>query len=112
MTNAYFCKLCGEFVEECDIYDHLFEYHNASEDEVTKENCVQFYELGVEHRTSSWLHGLCKECGYPVVATQPTEPYQDIWWYCSHKGCPHHDPGEQTGDQEEPTWIRYYRFSR
>ncbi len=44
---------------------------------------------------------VCVKCGYSLIITQPTEPYQDYWWYCSNKTCEHHHPGEQCGDQED-----------
>jgi hypothetical protein len=63
--------------------------------------------------TESWFDGQCKDCGYNLVITQPTEEWKDYWWYCSNKECPHHHPGEQTGDMEFPTFLdekRYWEY--
>jgi len=56
-----------------------------------------------DHR--SWLTGVCVQCGYNVVVTQPTEDCADYWWYCSNKLCRNHNPGLQTGDMEKPDWV-------
>lgn len=60
--------------------------------------------------TSSWFDGICKECGYRVIITQPDDksfPAKDHWWYCSNKKCKNHHPGTHTGDQEQPSWVKY-----
>jgi hypothetical protein len=57
---------------------------------------------------SSWFSGICKECGYNVVVTQPDSqafPIDDYWWYCSNKKCEKHIKGEHTGDMEIPEWV-------
>ena len=61
---------------------------------------------------NTWFYGLkeailCKDCGYKIIVTVPaTEETCDYWWYCSNKGCKNHHPGEQTGDQEEPSFLQ------
>jgi hypothetical protein len=56
---------------------------------------------------SSWLHGLCKKCNYPIVVTQPHfEKFSaDYQWYCSNRLCENHIYGEHTYDNELPTFI-------
>ena len=55
---------------------------------------------------SSWFIGECKNCGYKVIVTQPTEYGCDYWWYCSNKQCKNHHPGEQKGDTDgSPSWV-------
>lgn len=59
--------------------------------------------------TSSWFTGLCVECGYPVVVTQPnmkTHPTDDYRWYCSNPDCIRHIHKEHTGDMENPEWVK------
>ena len=49
------------------------------------------------HR-DSWFAGLCRLCGYKVIATQPDVkcfPTKDYWWYCSNKKCEKHKEGQQ-----------------
>jgi len=56
----------------------------------------------------SWFTGICKDCGFNVVITQPDEdrfPTDDYWWYCSNKSCKNHEEGEHTGDDETPSWV-------
>lgn len=59
--------------------------------------------------TRSWFAGICKECGFNVVVTQPknidTVPDNDYWWYCSNKECKNHEKGEETGDMQIPDWV-------
>ena len=60
------------------------------------------------NENSSWFTGICKECGYPIVVTQPDAerfPTADYWWYCSNKKCKNHQEGEHTGDMEYPEWM-------
>jgi hypothetical protein len=63
----------------------------------------------LDYRRNSWFAGLCLDCGYNVVITQPILRNEDYWWYCSNKGCPHHIIGEHTGDMEKPEWVRFIK---
>lgn len=57
----------------------------------------------------SWFTGICKDCGFNVVVTQPdekTHPTDDYWWYCSNKKCKNHVEGEHTGDMQKPKWVK------
>lgn len=59
---------------------------------------------------SSWFKGICIDCGYNVIVTQPDTkrfPDCDYWWYCSNKKCKNHKIGEHTGDTEKPKWVKY-----
>ena len=58
----------------------------------------------------SWLEGVCRWCGFPVVGTQPTKKYCDYWWYCSNKKCKMHKKGEQLSDTEIPNWVSLEEF--
>lgn len=68
-----------------------------------------FAELEVKPKESStWFRGFCNSCGSKLVVCQTDcslQEYSDYWWYCSQKGCENHDPGEQTGDMEEPSFL-------
>lgn len=60
-------------------------------------------------RTSSWLSGVCVDCNFPIVVTQPdidNFPVSDYWWYCSNKKCTNHLIGEHTGDMEVPKFYK------
>jgi hypothetical protein len=60
---------------------------------------------------TSWFTGLCGNCNYNIVVTQPDHlnfPTDDYWWYCSNKKCKHHEVGEHTGDQDYPEWANVW----
>ena len=61
----------------------------------------------------SWFRGICKQCGYNVIVTQPDlarHPDTDLRWYCSNKKCYNHEDGEHTLDVETPTWVKLERI--
>lgn len=53
----------------------------------------------------------CKDCGWPVVEAVCADSFRyfkdamnwDWWYYCSNKGCEHHD-GEGVF-QDIPVWV-------
>ena len=62
-------------------------------------------EIKMNKSVLSWFKGLCKECGFNVVVTQPNpHSKMDYFWYCSNRWCDNHK-GEHTGDMETPAWV-------
>jgi len=69
----------------------------------------------------SWFAGICQDCRFNVVVTQPysgeiiydyltakklgVNTMSDYWWYCSNKECKNHIVATHTGDMEHPDWV-------
>jgi hypothetical protein len=62
-----------------------------------------------DNKTSSWFSGQCKECGFPVIYTQPpdNDNENDYQWYCSCPECKNHVNKKLTGDMERPDFVVY-----
>jgi hypothetical protein len=56
---------------------------------------------------NSWFAGICKQCGYETVVSQPFPGIlADYLWYCSNKLCGNH-VGKHTSDDEQPDWVNW-----
>lgn len=54
--------------------------------------------------SSSWFKGLCNDCGYNIIVTQPK--YKDYYYYyCSNKYCKNHKGKELYDTDGFPNFV-------